>query len=71
MRDTTAALRRRADRDSYRFVSLALALCLSYLCVAVSLPVISIFVTRKLQFENAAAGLAVGIAFAKAARLSL
>jgi MFS family permease len=54
----------RADRDLHRFVWLTLALFLSYLCVAMSLPVISVFVTTRLGFGNALAGLAVGIAFA-------
>ena len=54
----------RADRDLHRVVWLALALFLSYLCVAMSLPVISVHVTTQLGFGNALAGLAVGIAFA-------
>jgi MFS family permease len=54
----------RADRDLHRTVWLTLALFLSYLCVAMSLPVISVFVTTRLGYGNGLAGLAVGIAFA-------
>ena len=54
----------RADRDLHRVLWLTLALFLSYLCVAMSLPVISVFVTTQLSFGNALAGLAVGITFA-------
>ena len=53
-----------ADRDYRRFLWLVLALFLSYLCVATSLPVISLFVTTRLGFGNALAGLAVGVTFA-------
>ncbi len=53
-----------ADASYRRFVWLTVALFLSYLCVAMSLPVISIYVTRQLGFGNALAGLAVGITFA-------
>ena len=53
-----------ADRDYQRVLWLTLALFLSYLCVAMSLPVMSIYVTTRLGFGNALAGLAVGIAFA-------
>ncbi len=53
-----------ADHDYRRVVWLTLALFLSYLCVALSLPVISIYVTTRLGFGNAFAGLAVGISFA-------
>lgn len=42
---------------------LTLALFLSYLSVAMSLPVVSIYVTDGLHFDNLAGGLAVGIAF--------
>ena len=54
----------RRDRDLHRVLWLTLALFLSYLCVAMSLPVISVFVTTQLSFGNALAGLAVGITFA-------
>ena len=54
----------RADRDFHRVVWLTLALFLSYLCVGMSLPVTSVYVTTQLGFGNALAGLAVGIAFA-------
>ena len=52
------------DLQYRRIVWLTLALFLSYLCVAMSLPVTSIYVTRQLGFGNALAGLAVGISFA-------
>lgn len=38
-------------------------LFVSYLCVAVPLPVVPVFVTRELGFDNVWAGLGVGIAF--------
>ena len=54
----------RSDRAFRRVVWLSLALFLSYLCVAMSLPVTSVYVTTQLGFSNALAGLAVGVAFA-------
>lgn len=51
------------DSDLRRVIWLTLALFLSYLCVAMSLPAISVYVTTQLGFGNALAGLAVGIAF--------
>ncbi len=48
----------------HRVAWLTVALFLSYLCVAMSLPVTSVYVTQQLGFGNALAGLAVGIAFA-------
>lgn len=53
-----------ADRSLHRVAWLAGALFLSYLCVAMSLPVTSVYVTTRLGFGNALAGLAVGVAFA-------
>ena len=53
-----------ASDDRNRVVWLTLALFLSYLCVAISLPVTSVYVTTQLGFGNALAGLAVGVAFA-------
>ena len=53
-----------ADRDYRRFIWLTLALFLSYLCVAMSLPVTSVYVTTRLGLGNGLAGLAVGITFA-------
>jgi len=64
MPSATSAPRLRADRNFHRVIWLTLALFLSYLCVAMSLPVTSIYVTTQLGFGNALAGLAVGIAFA-------
>jgi MFS family permease len=54
----------RPDHALRRVVWLCVALFLSYLCVGMSLPVTSIYVTTRLGFGNALAGLAVGIAFA-------
>ncbi|WP_160000613.1 arabinose transporter [Roseomonas sp. 18066] len=51
-------------RDLRQVVWLTVALFLSYLCVAISLPVTSVHVTTGLGFGNALAGIAVGIAFA-------
>ena len=47
-----------------RVVWLSLALFLSYLCVAMSLPVTSVYVSTQLGFSNGLAGLAVGVTFA-------
>jgi MFS family permease len=60
MSSSTSSL---ALRDVHRVVWLTLALFFSYLCVAMSLPVTSVYVTTRLGFGNALAGLAVGIAF--------
>ncbi len=43
---------------------LALALFVAYLCIAMALPVVPVFVTVNLGYGNGLAGLAVGIAFA-------
>lgn len=52
------------DRTLYRHLLIkALALFLAYLAVAMSLPVISIYVTQSLALSNGMGGLAVGIAF--------
>jgi MFS family permease len=64
MSSSISAASFRADRDLHRVVWLTLALFLSYLCVAMSLPVTSVYVTTHLGFGNALAGLAVGVAFA-------
>ncbi len=53
-----------ADRDLHRTLWLTLTLFLSYLCVALSLPVISVFTTGRLGLDNGLAGLAVGVTFA-------
>lgn len=52
------------DRDLRQLMWLTLALFLSYLCVAMSLPVTSLYVSTRLGMGNAWAGLAVGITFA-------
>ena len=64
MPSSTPSLPAAKGRKFQRFVWLTVALFLSYLCVAISLPVISVFVTEQLGFGNGLAGLAVGIAFA-------
>ncbi|KTC22269.1 hypothetical protein AO390_04075 [Pseudomonas marginalis ICMP 11289] len=51
------------DRGFKHLLWLTLALFLSYLCVAMSLPVTSIFVSTELGSGGAWAGLAVGISF--------
>jgi MFS family permease len=64
MSSSTSAFSAYADRNFRRLAWLTLALFLSYLCVAMSLPVTSVYVTTRPGFGNALAGLAVGIAFA-------
>ena len=64
MSSSTSTLTIQVDRDYRRVVWLTLALFLSYFCVAMSLPVMSIHVATRLGFGNVLAGLAVGIAFA-------
>ena len=64
MSSSTLAVPFRADRELHRVAWLTLALFLSYLSVGMSLPVISVFVTKGLGLGNALAGLAVGVAFA-------
>ena len=64
MSSSIIAASARPDRSIRRVIWLTLALFLSYLSVAMSLPIMSIYVTTRLGFGNALAGLAVGIAFA-------
>lgn len=64
MSTETPAASGSADPELRRVVWLTVALFLSYLCVAMALPVTSVYVTTRLGFGNALAGLAVGIAFA-------
>ena len=61
---STPTARVRADRSLPRLYWLTLALFIAYLCIAMALPVISVFVTARLGYGNGLAGLAVGIAFA-------
>ncbi|MGU3287900.1 arabinose transporter [Methylobacterium mesophilicum] len=56
-----SALPDRSLRCLYR---LSLALFVGYLCIAMALPVVSVFVTARLGYGNGLAGVAVGIAFA-------
>lgn len=51
------------DKAVYLLLWLAVALFLSYLAVAMSMPTTSVFVATSLHMGNALAGLAVGIAF--------
>ena len=53
-----------ADPDYHRVLWLTLTLFLSYLCVAITLPVTSLYVITQLGLGNGAGGLAVGISFA-------
>ncbi len=64
MSSPTSAAPFRTDRDLHRLLWLTVALFLSYFCVAMSLPVISVFVTMRLGFGSGLAGLAVGATFA-------
>jgi MFS family permease len=52
-----------ADFAQRRLIAMTLALFLSYLAVAMSLPVVPVFVIRNFGLGNVAGGLAVGIAF--------
>ena len=54
----------RTDRSLLLLRWLALALFIAYLCIAMALSVVPVFVTAKLGYGNGLAGLAVGIAFA-------
>ena len=51
------------DPSQGRLLLLAAILCISYLCVAISLPVVPVYVTEQLRYGNVWAGLAVGFAF--------
>lgn len=51
------------DPAQSRLLLLTAILFVSYLCVAIPLPVIPVFVTETLGFSNVLAGLGVGIAF--------
>jgi MFS family permease len=51
------------DPAQARLLLLASVLFVSYLCVAIPLPVVPVYVTGHLDFGNGWAGLAVGIAF--------
>ncbi len=54
----------RTDRGVLLLYWLASALFVAYLCIAVALPVVPVFVTARLGYGNGWAGAAVGIAFA-------
>jgi len=43
--------------------SLTAVLFVSYLCVAIPLPIVPVYVTERLGLSNVSAGLGVGIAF--------
>lgn len=51
------------DRAPAQVLTLAFALFLSYLSVAMALPVVSTYTVHSLGFSNSLAGLAVGVAF--------
>lgn len=51
------------DPARSRFLLLAAVLFISYLCVAIPLPIVPVYVTGELGFSNVWAGLGVGIAF--------
>lgn len=52
-----------SQTENRRLMLLTLILFGAYLCVAISLPIISVFVTGQLGLNNTLAGLAVGITF--------
>lgn len=54
------AERVRKDRSLPLLYWLALALFVAYLCIAMALPVVPVFVTVRLGYGNGLAGLAVG-----------
>ena len=58
------AERVRKDRSLPLLYWLAFALFVAYLCIAMALPVVPVFVTVRLGYGNGLAGLAVGVAFA-------
>ncbi|CAJ0991914.1 MFS transporter [Sodalis praecaptivus] len=53
----------RRDAGQVRLWILSAVLFVSYLCVAIPLPVVPVFTTRQLGLSNSWAGLAVGVAF--------
>jgi len=57
------AFRLTGDREQARLYLLTAILFISYLCVAIALPVVPVFVTGALGLSNGWAGLGVGIAF--------
>ena len=57
------AFRLTSDREQARLYLLTAILFISYLCVAIALPVVPVFVTGALGLSNGWAGLGVGIAF--------
>ncbi|QWW69868.1 arabinose transporter [Rhizobium sp. WYJ-E13] len=57
------AFRLTGDREQARLYLLTAILFISYLCVAIALPVVPMFVTGTLGLGNGWAGLGVGIAF--------
>lgn len=57
---TSSSTRDPADR---RLLLLTAVLFLSYLCIAMPLPIVPVFVTAQLGYDNVWAGLGVGIAF--------
>lgn len=57
---TSSSTRDPADR---RLILLTAVLFLSYLCIAMPLPIVPVFVTAQLGYDNVWAGLGVGIAF--------
>ncbi len=51
------------DPAARRLILLTAVLFLSYLCIAMPLPIVPVFVTAQLGYDNVWAGLGVGIAF--------
>lgn len=61
--ENTMASQSARDPAQGRLLLLTAILFLSYLCVAMSLPIVPVYVTGRLGFGNVWAGLGVGIAF--------
>ena len=63
MSEKSSLIDHTVDNTQRQLIWTTLALFLSYLAVAMPLPVLSVYVTRQLHYGNALGGLAVGIAF--------
>jgi MFS family permease len=61
--ENTMAFQSIRDPAQRRLLLLTAVFFISYLCVAIPLPVVPVFVTGQLGFDNVWAGLGVGIAF--------
>ena len=57
------------DPSNRRLLLLTAVLFLSYLCIAMPLPIVPVFVTAQLGYSNVWAGLGVGVAFVAIAKI--